>query len=228
MPAFTVRDGDTVLKEGTDYTVFTVGGQDRIGTAEIVLRGAGAYVGEMVLHYIRYPETPEAFVRAEKDDGGEYEIKTLVPEEPVRLIYALPGTPSLFRFRAETDGTYYFTLPEQHAAAVVYLPDGTVLPADQYAAALSAGDECLILTVSGWVDPEYGTYDTFEVGVSRSAPAGDVNGDGRTDADDARLLMRWLGEQSGTQLNNPDAADCNADGITDMLDVQAILQRISG
>ncbi|MBP0966198.1 MAG: dockerin type I repeat-containing protein, partial [Oscillospiraceae bacterium] len=224
LPAFTVKDGDTVLKEGTDYTVYASGGQDRCGRAQIILRGTGKYTGELVLEYLRYPEDPAKFALAENADDGEYEIEQLVTEEPVRLIYSLPGTVSLFRFRAADDGTYYFMLPEQNASAFVYLPDGSVLPAGQNAAALSAGDDCLILTVSDWVEPGFNRYDTFEVGVSRTAPVGDVNGDGRTDTDDALALLRWLSESEGAALQNPDAADCNADGFIDMLDVQMILR----
>ena len=107
---------------------------------------------------------------------------------------------------------------------LIYLPDGSVLPAGQNAAALSAGVECLILTVSDWVEPGFNRYDTFEVGVSRTAPVGDVNGDGRTDTDDALALLRWLSESEDAALQNPDAADCNADGFIDMLDVQTILR----
>ena len=224
LPAFTVKDGDTVLKEGTDYTVYASGGQDRCGRAQIILRGTGKYTGELVLEYLRYPEDPAKFALAENADDGEYEIEQLVTEEPVRLIYSLPGTVSLFRFRAADDGTYYFMLPEQNASAFVYLPDGSVLPAGQNAAALSAGVECLILTVSDWVEPGFNRYDTFEVGVSRTAPVGDVNGDGRTDTDDALALLRWLSESEDAALQNPDAADCNADGFIDMLDVQTILR----
>ena len=63
---------------------------------------------------------------------------------------------------------------------------------------------------------------------SETTVEGDVSGDEQLSYQDAYILQCWLSERAGVELNafEQKAADCNQDGIINMMDVQAILQRI--
>lgn len=64
---------------------------------------------------------------------------------------------------------------------------------------------------------------------SVSKISGDVTGNGFVQMDDALTLVRWLTEARGMRMSDAAyaAADYNADGTVDMLDVTAILSHIS-
>ena len=59
---------------------------------------------------------------------------------------------------------------------------------------------------------------------------GDLNGDGDISIGDAVLLARFITEDSAPDIANlrTDAADVNADGIVDALDLTALLRRLAG
>ena len=55
------------------------------------------------------------------------------------------------------------------------------------------------------------------------ASHGDVNGDGKTDKLDARLIIRLMVRPGSMTAAQKAAADVNGDGVVDMRDARAIL-----
>ena len=152
IPAFSVRDGQTLLREGTDYTVFSVGGEKHCGMAEIVLRGKGRYVGERTLNYYIYPKDADSLPT---DDAlSEKEIGLRVR---ANFSFTLPDEAALYTFTAPEDGTYYLVKRMSTADAVsvfVYLPDGSLNPVHRTELRLSANDSIRILLIHNRVNPK--------------------------------------------------------------------------
>ncbi|MBP0968444.1 MAG: hypothetical protein J5722_12475, partial [Oscillospiraceae bacterium] len=167
IPAYAVRDGETVLREGSDYEVLYVGGEKHFGTARIVLRGTGRYVGECSLDYDIYPEDtgciPADDITAEKE---------LALKESTAFQFGLPGEAALYTFTAPADGTYYLVKECSSPDAVsvfVYLPDGSLLPVRRTEIKLHA-DECIrILLINNWLNPKTSAEGTLY--VTQSAPS---------------------------------------------------------
>ncbi len=167
IPAYTVRDGERVLQEGTDYEVLYVGGETHCGAARIVLRGTGRYVGECRLDYDIYPENPDS-IPAE-DISSE---KELVLKEKTAFQFGMPGEAALYTFTAPEDGTYYLVKECGAADAVsvfVYLPDGSLMPVRRTELELSADDCVRILLINNWLNTKTAAEGTLC--VTQSAPS---------------------------------------------------------
>ena len=167
IPAYTVKDGERVLQEGTDYEVLSVGGETHCGAARIVLRGTGRYVGECSLDYDIYPEKPDS-IPAE-DLTSE---KELVLKEKTAFQFGMPGEAALYTFTAPEDGTYYLVKECSAADAVsvfVYLPDGSLMPVRRTELRLSADDCVRILLVNNWLNTKTAAEGTLC--VTQSAPS---------------------------------------------------------
>ncbi len=64
-PAVTVKNGSTVLKNGTDYTV-TYKNNVNVGTATVIITGKGSYTGSKTLNFKINAPTPTALVKGMK------------------------------------------------------------------------------------------------------------------------------------------------------------------
>ena len=70
------------------------------------------------------------------------------------------------------------------------------------------------------------TY-SITVGVEETTEVGDVNGDGKINARDARELLRWVAGLIDTEIDET-IADYNNDGKVNARDARALLRKIAG
>lgn len=171
MPEYEIYDGEKLLKAEQDYTAYWHGPEGKYGTGKIVLKGIGQYTGTLEYSYLVYPTLEEVLTLAVYDE---------LPSDNLRSYDCFcPGHQRRMTFTATNSGVYHLVLPKSEecgASAVVYLPDGTVLPQDQTTITLSVNQTLNIFCMTDWLEadsvfnpeysllitrwPESGTYES--------------------------------------------------------------------
>ncbi|MBR3448819.1 MAG: leucine-rich repeat protein [Oscillospiraceae bacterium] len=132
-PVCTLKDSGTVLKEGTDYTVYIYGTLQHIGTTYLAFRGCGSYIGLTDVTYCIAPQNTGAF--PDNPLTGQPEPVTLQADVPVECnITHYPGTVNRFYFTAPYDCEYTLTLPDheqQSTSVLLYVNDGAPILAEE-------------------------------------------------------------------------------------------------
>jgi hypothetical protein len=90
---------------------------------------------------------------------------------------------------------------------------------------------CMVASDKRTITVELEHFSTYILADEDTAPSvllGDVNGDGRVNARDARLLLRYLAGLTEEGEVDVSAADFNGDGRVNARDARAILQYLAG
>ncbi|MBR3267738.1 MAG: leucine-rich repeat protein [Oscillospiraceae bacterium] len=159
-PEFEIRDGDTILKEGQDYTVKSIGGEYHNGEAEILLYGCGDYIGTMFLEYYIYPD-------ASVMDEMEAE-ELLLDEWSEEQVLDYPGTMHLYTFTAPKNAAYYPSLPNFRSNGVttfIYDRNNQVLNLKTRKLMLEKGETVRFLCVTDFIENLYEPFDSFYIAV---------------------------------------------------------------
>ncbi|MBQ8920859.1 MAG: S8 family serine peptidase [Oscillospiraceae bacterium] len=208
VPEYTITDDGYTLKENTDYYVEYIGGDTRMGEAEISLIGMGHYVGTLVFNYQIYPDASVM-----KDLVAE----KLTLNEEAEEMRDYPETMHLFTYTAESDGTYYLSLPNSWNGAVtafVYQADGTIMMPTPKKITLSKGETVSILCVTNYLESFYDVTDAFSVSVM-TTPIADYYWDGMLSweiYDDEAILDYFPDEFRGVSI--PEHLEDEASGIS--------------
>lgn len=164
IPAYTVRDGDTLLTAGVDYAVQHTYIPDSYGEAYIILSGMGRYIGTAVYQYCIYPEN-----------------RMDVESEPIALELDMPYLQRFadsnddtqhFRFTSEreADTTYYLLLPDAKRDGIrsfVYDSNGVMQPLNAAGITLAQGESVDIFCIAGRIE-EYHCSVSYSVGITDS------------------------------------------------------------
>jgi DNA-directed RNA polymerase subunit RPC12/RpoP len=138
----------------------------------------------------------------------------------------------VFEFTAFKDGAAVqpndklmvtFAIPENYSTnVVVYYMDGNG-KLERLQATVDADARTVTVELS-----HFSTYILADNDTAPAVLVGDVNGDGRVNARDARLLLRYLAGLTEEGEVDVSAADFNGDGRVNARDARAILQYLAG
>ena len=159
------------------------------------------------------------------DEGITFETVTEVMESVAQKYVAYEFTATKDDAAVQPNGklTVTFRIPEDYSnnIAVYYMDESGKL----------TKLESVVDVQSRTVTAELEHFSTYILADLDSAPqvlSGDVNGDGRVNARDARALLRYLAGLDDASMIDMAAADFNGDGRINARDARAILQKIAG
>ena len=185
-PAFTVKDGDTLLTEGKDYKTVLCGGTSHIGRCCLVLHGCGAYTGEKTVYFFSVPNSLTETADPQNSKMDRFSITpTEIPLDQTIIGYhGLHGYAACYTYTAEADGIYYLTLPtseKDEISVFVYDGDDELLPSGTDRVTLNAGSTCSIFCVSNFfIEADIEPNQPYKLEVSQHPHPFSITADGIT------------------------------------------------
>ena len=165
LPQFSIRDGDILLQENTDYTVLSDRSPHLVGNNVIYIRGKGIYTGEVRYEYTylyRFADLPFA-----------EEAADVTLDQDVFLREAEPGHKDLFRFTAPEDGTYYLdtgAYDSNWCTMLRYWDNGSKASSSWLCFPLKQGETIWFASVTNWVESDKRTKEKASFRITTKMP----------------------------------------------------------
>ena len=199
VPEITVRNGETVLQQGTDYDTYFCGGNNEPGHAVLTLTGKGNYIGCLTYDFYLSPA-----LDADTFDQDETTITMTVNEAEHPLVQR-SGDTEQFVFEAPADGVYTIARPDpqkEGIAVFVYGADQELLPPDTKTVAMKAGQKLRFFAVSEHLEDYLNRDYQYTLAVYNSTQTYELTADDCVYQirDGAAYLDQYHGNHTGIQL----------------------------
>ncbi|MCR4761388.1 MAG: S8 family serine peptidase [Oscillospiraceae bacterium] len=160
-PVYTLKDQDTVLKEGTDYEVIFRSNEKHLGKNMIIFRGKGKYAGENSKEFYFYPADPDDDDAMPDPIGPEISDSTPImcyripdmfvgTEYPIEVSNRMPGYLERYTLTVPESGIYELMPPDpvcMNATLFVYIDDQKPFIPEETTLTLEKGQVCRFLFV---------------------------------------------------------------------------------
>ena len=157
-PQLTLKDDDTVLQEGRDYSVLCVSSDRYLGRAGLTVTGKGRYIGEKDLFFYILPEELNNYPNPPED--GQPSPETLNVNTPFindGCLIRYPGLVEQYVFTAPADDTYTLALPDPAVydhTALVYLNNEDIpeiIKEAEWKTDLKKSDQITVVLISNYL-----------------------------------------------------------------------------